>query len=453
MPFCGAVTDRITFSGGTLVTLDPEGTVRRADLLVEDGRIVDIGGPYPDAETVDCEEALILPGFVQSHVHLCQALFRGLAEETDLLTWLERKIWPLEAAHTPESLSASTRLGLLEMLHSGTTTLCDMGSVPHAAVLAEVVEASGLRAVVSKLLMDSQQGAPAPLLENAERGMADAGRLFDRFHGAASGRLRVAVAPRFVLSCSRELFEKVASFSRERGALVHTHINESRREVETTEELLGQPTVSYFDSLGLLSERLVAAHGLWFHDEERQLLGERGARIVHCPSANLKLASGVCDVRALREAGVVVALGADGLPCNNRADAFVEMRLAGLLSRNLRHEASLSAEEVVRMATLEGARALGLEAEIGSLEVGKRADLVVLSTQGTGGALLPHTDPYEAIVYQYSAEQVRTVAVDGKLLLHRGRALIFDEEAVVRAAETERLALIRRARVPLAPKP
>jgi 5-methylthioadenosine/S-adenosylhomocysteine deaminase len=444
------VTEKTVFAGGTLVTLDAESTVRRADLLVEDGVIVDIGGPYPDAEVVDCSGTLVLPGFVQAHVHLCQALFRGLAEETDLLTWLERKIWPLEAAHTAESLAVSTRLGLIEMLHGGTTTLCDMGSVPHGDVLAGEVERSGIRAVVSKLLMDSQQGAPDALHETPAAGMADAARLYDRFHGAAAGRLHFAVAPRFVLSCSRELLENVAAFSRERGALIHTHINESRREVETTEELLGQPTVSYFDSLGLLNERFVAAHGVWFHDGERRLLGERGARIVHCPAANLKLASGVCDIRALRDAGVVVALGVDGLPCNNRADAFAEMRLAGLLSRNLRAEEAFSAEEVVRMATIEGARALGLERETGSLETGKRADLVVIDAGGVSGTLMPHSDPYESIVYQYSAAQVRTVAVDGKLLLHEGRILQYDEEAVVRSAETERAALVHRAGTPLA---
>jgi cytosine/adenosine deaminase-related metal-dependent hydrolase len=439
------VTDRTAFAGGTLLTLDAESSVRRADLLVEDGCIVDIGGPYPDAEQIDCENTLVLPGFVQAHVHLCQALFRGLAEETDLLTWLERKIWPLEAAHTPESLAVSTRLGLIEMLMSGTTTLCDMGSVPHADALAEVVEESGVRAVVSKLLMDMQEGAPPGLLEDPEHGMRDAEKLFDRFDGAGNGRLRFAVAPRFVLSCSKDLFQRVARFSQERNALVHTHINESRREVESTEKLLGQPTVSYFDALGLLNERLVAAHGLWFTEAERALLGERRAHIVHCPGANLKLASGVCDVRALRDAGVVVALGADGLPCNNRADNFAEMRLAGLLSRNLSSEESLSAEEVVRMATIEGARALGLDHQVGSLETGKRADLVVLDTAGSSGALLAHTDPYEAIVYQYSAEQVRTVAVDGKLLVEAGRVLGFDEEAVVRSAETERRELLKRA--------
>jgi 5-methylthioadenosine/S-adenosylhomocysteine deaminase len=295
--------------------------------------------------------------------------------------------------------------------------------------------------------MDAQPGAPEALHETPEAGMAAAARLYERFHGAARGRLHVAVAPRFVLSCSRELFEEVAAFSRERSTLIHTHINESRREVETTQKLLGRPAVAYFDSLGLLSERFVAAHGVWFHDGEREVLGERGAHIVHCPAANLKLGSGVCDVRALRDAGVGVALGADGTPCNNRADNFAEMRLAGLLSRSLRAAEALSAEEVVRMATLEGARALGLERETGSLETGKRADLVVLDAGGASGALLPGSDPYDAVVYQYSAAQVRTVAVDGELLLHEGRVLQYEEETVVRSAETERASLIRRAGV------
>lgn len=428
-----------------LVTLDASSTIRQGDLLIEDGRIAALGGPFDGAERVDCAGALVVPGFVQAHVHLCQALFRGLAEETDLLVWLERKIWPLEAAHTSRSLAASARLGLLEAVRAGTTTVCDMGSVRHADALAEVVRESGVRAVVSKLLMDVGNGVPAALLEAPEEGLAGARTLFERYQGAGDGRLSVALAPRFVLSASRELLEGVARASQDWGALVHTHLNESRLEVESTERALGRSTVSYFDEIGLLSERLVAAHGVWFAEGERERLAARGAGIVHCPSANLKLGSGLCDVRALRDAGVTVALGADGLPCNNRSDPFAEMRLAGLVSRALRGNEALTAEEVVRMATIEGARALGLEAEIGSLEVGKRADLVVIDTTGSEGELLVGTEPYAAIVYQMSAQRVRAVAVDGRLLWEAGKPRFADEEEVLAEARSERAALVKRA--------
>ena len=405
---------RLALQNGTLVTMDAGDTVRRADLLVEDGRIAAIGGPFEDAESVDCSGRLVLPGFVQTHIHLAQAGFRGLAEEVDLLVWLRDKIWPFEAAHTPDTLADSARLGVAELLRTGTTTICDMGSVGHPEVIAEVVQETGLRAVVSKLLMDAQEGAPEALLEKREAGIAGARELFARYDGGASGRLRVALAPRFILSCSRSLLEDVALVAAELDTLVHTHLNESQSELEAVTERIGYGAVEYLDRLGLLNERLVAAHGVWFQDEEVQLLAERGVRITHCPSANLKLASGICDAQRLRSAGIRVGLGADGMPCNNRADVFEEMRLAGLLSRNLRGGEALTAREIVRMATIDGARVLDWDDEIGSLEVGKQADLVVLEASDTAGRILPGADLFDALVYQYSAQQVRSVYVDGE---------------------------------------
>lgn len=408
------MTERLALVGGTLVTMDAQATVREADLLLEGGRIAALGGGFEDARRVDLRGRLVLPGFVQTHVHLAQAAFRGLAEETDLLVWLERKIWPFEASHTPETLAASARLGIEELLRTGTTTICDMGSVVHPEAIAEAVRESGLRGVVSKLLMDAQDGAPPALLEPAGVGLASARALYEKYDGAAGGRLRVALAPRFVLSCSRTLLEGVARLSAELDAIVHTHLNESRGELEAVRARLGLGAVEYLDQLGLLNERLVAAHGVWFTDEELARLAGRGARVTHCPSANLKLASGITDVRRLRDAGVVVGLGADGLPCNNRADVFSEMRLAGLLSRHLRGGEALASLQIVRMATSDGAKVLGWDDEIGSLEVGKSADLVVLDASDSSGRITPGADLYDALVYQYSAAQVREVWVAGE---------------------------------------
>ena len=414
------MSKRLVLTNGTLVTMDAGDTIRRADLLVEDGRIAAIGSGFEDAEHVDCEGRLVLPGFVQTHVHLCQAGFRGLAEEVDLLVWLREKIWPFEAAHTPETLADSARLGVSELLRTGTTTICDMGSVRHPEVIADVVAESGLRAVVAKLLMDSQEGAPKALLEKRADGLASARDLHGRYDGAAGGRLRVAVAPRFVLSCSRALLEETARLSAELDMLVHTHLNESQGELAAVTERIGYGGVEYLDRLGLLNDRLVAAHGVWFQDEELHLLAERGVRITHCPSANLKLASGICDVKRLRTAGVTVGLGADGMACNNRADVFEEMRLAGLLSRHLRGREALTARQIVRMATVEGARVLDWDGQIGSLEVGKQADLVVLDASDTAGRILPGADVFDALVYQYSAQQVRRVYVAGELRFRAG---------------------------------
>jgi cytosine/adenosine deaminase-related metal-dependent hydrolase len=316
-------------------------------------------------------------------------------------------------------------------------------------VLARTVEDSGVRAVVSRLLMD-QDGAPPELVEPASKGMEEAGELARRFNGAGDGRLRFALAPRFVLSCSSELLRQVAAASQANGWLVHTHLNESRNEIAATEKALGRGAVAHFEDLGLLTERFVAAHGVWLVAEERATLAERKARITHCPSANFKLGSGLCDTKALVDEGVTVALGADGLPCNNRADAFEEMRLAGLLSRLLHGEQALSSERIVRMATIEGARALGFADRAGSIEVGKRADLVVVDAGGVGGTLLSGTDVYDALVYQMSSQRVRAVCVDGGLLFRDGELLFAREADIVAEAERERAKLVRRARIPTA---
>lgn len=441
-----AMSATLVVANATLVTMDPARRVVRGDLEIVDGRIRALGGPFPGADTViDASGTLVVPGFVQAHVHLCQALFRGLAEETDLLAWLRGKIWPLEAAHDPDSIAASARLGLAEAIRNGTTALFDMGTVRHTGAIAEVAVESGIRVVVGKALMDQGDGVPPGLRDDTATALAEAEAVVRRWHGAAGGRLRANLAPRFVLSCSRPLWQGVAALARTHDVSVHTHLNESPGEIEEIERAIGTRTVAYFDALGLLDERFVGAHGVWFHDEDRRLLAERGARIAHCPSANFKLASGACDVRALRDAGVIVGLGADGAPCNNRIDPFTEMRLAGLVSRSLRGEQALSAAEVVALATIEGARALRLDAEIGSLEPGKSADFVVVEQSGPADAALAGTDPYTALVYQTSAAAVRTVVCQGQVVCHRGRLRAWDGEAVVADAERRRVEAVRRA--------
>jgi len=441
-----AMSATLVVANATLVTMDPARRVVRGDLEIVDGRIRALGGPFPGADTViDASGTLVVPGFVQAHVHLCQALFRGLAEETDLLAWLRGKIWPLEAAHDADSIAASARLGLAEAIKNGTTALLDMGTVRHTDAIAEVAVESGIRVVVGKALMDQGDGVPPSLRDDTATALAEAEAVVRRWHGAAGGRLRANLAPRFVLSCSRPLWEGVAALARAHDVSVHTHLNESPGEIDEIERAIGTRTVDYFDALGLLDERFVGAHGVWFHDDDRRLLAERGARIAHCPSANFKLASGACDVRALRDAGVIVGLGADGAPCHNRIDPFTEMRLAGLVSRSLRGEQALSAAEVVALATIDGARALRLDSEIGSLEPGKSADFVVVEQSGTADAALAGTDPYTALVYQTSAAAVRTVVCQGQVVCHRGRLRAWDGEAIVADAERRRIEAVRRA--------
>ncbi|HUK64864.1 MAG TPA: amidohydrolase family protein, partial [Dongiaceae bacterium] len=307
---------------GTLVCMDAAGTIARGDLLVRDGAIAAVGAAVPAAiaalpgrsadDSIDATGGFVLPGFVHAHLHLCQTLFRGLAEQSDLLHWLRERIWPLEAAHTESSIAASARLGACELIAGGVTCLNDMGTVHLTEVTAAVLEESGLRAVVGKALMDQGERVPPRLLESPRHAIDDALALAKRFGGAAAGRIRVSLAPRFILSCSEGLWRDVAEASRAQGLVIHTHIAESPTESREVEQAVRHTAARYFAAHGVLSERFVGAHGVWLEADELAALRRANAALVHCPGSNLKLGSGWARVRSWRDAGVRCGLGSDG---------------------------------------------------------------------------------------------------------------------------------------------
>jgi 5-methylthioadenosine/S-adenosylhomocysteine deaminase len=431
--------------------MDADLRVVRGDLLVRDGRIAALGDDVAAAldgrepgQRIDASGALVLPGFVQGHLHLCQTLFRGLAEQADLLRWLRESIWPLEAAHQPASLAASARLGLAELIASGVTCINDMGTVRHTEVLGETIESSGIRALFGKALMDSGDGVPRALLDDATAALDECRALARRFHGAAGGRLSVTLAPRFILSCSESLWEGAAALAAEGGHLLHTHLAESPAEGREVERAVGATAARHFAAHGVLSERFVGAHGVWLDAAELEVLRAADAALVHCPGSNLKLGSGIAHVRAWRDAGIRRGLGCDGAACNNRLDAFHEMALAGSVARVRDAAHPLAPHEVVALATCEGARALGLAGVTGALAPGLAADVVVIDVRGLHLGPEPEADPYTTLVHASRASDVRTTMVDGRVLYHDGRWTTLDPEAVVREARQERRGLLRR---------
>ncbi|HEU5286944.1 MAG TPA: amidohydrolase family protein, partial [Candidatus Limnocylindria bacterium] len=369
------------------------------DLVVSGSRIAALGpnAPAPsDAEVLDRPGHYVMPGLVQPHVHLVQTLFRGLAEDLTLLDWLQRRVWPLETAHDEASVRAGVRLGLVELLTSGTTTILDMGTTKHGDAVAEELVRSGIRASFGQAMMDTGEGVPAGLVESTRASLDASAALHKRWHRSANGRIRYAYAPRFALSCSRDLLEAVAALAKMNDLLVHTHSNEDPGERAAVERVTGRAPIAYLAETGIASERTVAAHGVHVDDAELAILAETRTAIAHCPTSNLKLAAGVADVARLRGARVTVGLGTDGAACNNRLDGFEEARLASLLARTLHGQGTLSAGDALVMATREGAKALHLDAEIGTLEVGKRADLVIIDPSRLGG---PGGDPATRIVF------------------------------------------------------
>jgi 5-methylthioadenosine/S-adenosylhomocysteine deaminase len=435
--------------------MDPSRRVLRGDLLIADGRIVALGASVPAAlaalaggraeAAFDARGALVLPGFVHAHLHLCQTLFRGLAEHSDLLRWLREAIWPLEAAHTETSLAASVRLGACELLAGGVTCVNDMGTVHHTEALGETLAATGLRAVFGPALMDQGDGVPARLLAGADRALAAALAIAQRYHGAADGRLQVSLAPRFILSCSEALWRDVTDASRERGLLVHTHLAESPTEGSEVKAAVGSHAAPYFAARGVLSPRFVGAHGVWLDDAELQLMQHADAALVHCPGSNLKLGSGIADVRAWRRAGVRCGLGSDGAACNNRLDTFAEMGLAAGLARVKHRDGPLSAQDVVALATCDGAAALGLAERIGSLETGKQADVIVVGVDQPHHGPLPERDVYTTLVHAARPADVRLTLVQGRVLYQGGRLATLDPERCAAEAAREAGALLQRA--------
>src|SRR5207247_844006 len=284
-------------------------------------------------ERLPARGQLVLPGFVQAHLHLCQTLLRNGPEDLELLAWLRERGWPGEAALDAQTMDVSARLGLSERLAAGVTAVLDMGTVRHSEALFVAAARAGLRYTGGNTLMDDPETTPPGLRASAEEGLAETERLRSAFHGKESGRLRVAVQPRFAVSCTDRLLRRASEFAAGQGLLLHTHGSENRGEIELVERRSGMGNVAYLDTVGLLTERTCLAHAVHTGFEDWGRLSARRTSVVHCPTSNIRLASGVCPVVDLRRAGVTVCLGSDGAACNNSLDPFREMRLAGALAQ------------------------------------------------------------------------------------------------------------------------
>ena len=428
------MTGELVFRGGTILTIDPQHRVLAGDVACIDGAIVHVGGAYTprmrEFQIVDCTDCIVMPGLVQAHVHTCQTLARGRADDLELLDWLRNVIWPYEGSLDEDAASTSTELACAELLLGGTTAILDMATVHHTDAIFAAAERSGIRATIGKAMMDAPDPhIPAGLRETTQASLDESAQLIARWHGAASGRLRYAYAPRFVLSCTDELLREVGVQARAKGVRIHTHASESVGELALVRERFGKDNLVVLDEFGLLGDHTCVAHCVHLSDVEKRLLATRGAHVCHCPSSNLKLASGICPVPELIAAGVSVAIGADGAPCTNNLDGFLELRLAALLHKHRAGPRAMPAPEVVRLATLGGAAALGLAHQIGSLEIGKRGDLIAVDVKPLH--TVPTASPWSAIAYSARSSDVRHVAVDGGLVV-RDAALQTLEPAKLR---------------------
>lgn len=400
----------------------------KGSLLVEDGKIRKIFRKDNDdpvipegAEVIDGGfRHMIVPGFIQTHIHMCQTSHRNMAENMPLLPWLRDHIWPFEAALTKKTIGLSVIAALKELVSSGTTSVLDMGTVNHQDVIFETMGIAGFRYTGGKAMMDAGTGVPEKLLERTADSIDRSLGLFERFNGTGNGLLRYAFSPRFALSCSKELLREVRKLSDRHDILIQTHGSEHKEEVEVIRSMSGLGNIAYLDSIGALNDKTVIAHTVHPDESEISLIKDVNASIVHCPSTNLKLGSGIAPVYKYLQKGIRVGIGADGAPCNNALNIFSEMKMASLLQKGINHDASImSAKDAVGLATINGALILGLQNITGQICENFDADMVILDMD-TPQTMNFECHPTAAIVYGCDPRNVRSTMVAGRFLFRDG---------------------------------
>ena len=436
LPNPGGRALRLLVKDGTLVTQNGERDVCRGDLLVEDDRIVAVGDVPDDADDVlDASGCIVMPGLINCHTHVAMALMRGAADDVNLQGFLERT-FAVDARRTPEDIELGATLGCLEMARTGTTCFLDLYYAEDA--IARSVEEVGLRAYLGWAVLDeqytTQEGSP---LDNCRR--------FISGH-RGSEMIRPVVAPQGVYVCSDETLMAARELADETGTFCHYHLSETRSEVYDYRDRTGDRPAEHLAKIGFLSKGDVAAHCVWLTMNEVRELAGAGVSAAHCPTSNMKLAvGGVAPVPEMAEAGMAVTLGTDGCSSNNTLDMFLEMKLASLLQKSDRWDASvLPAQKVLDMATVDAARALGAETELGSLEPGKRADLVVVDCRRPGMTPTTLDNAVANLVYGGVGGAVRDTVVGGKFVLRDGAFPGVDEAAILERAGVEGERLLSR---------
>lgn len=416
--------------GGIALTLNPSLSVIEEVLIyIRDGKIAKLGrrGDFPipkEARILDGNQCLVLPGLINGHTHVGMGLFRGVAEDLPLARWLGEAIFPLEEKWVSEDfVYLGTLLSVAEMIRSGTTTFNNMDY--FSEVVARATHKAGLRSIGGQTYIDTLKRSPPG-------GLAG---FYDEYLAAtADYELHTpALAPHSIYGVSKEALKGVLECSEKRNLRIHIHLAETEDEVEECRKLHGKSPVEYLNECGFWSYKVIVAHGTCLSEKDIQILGRNRIGIAHNAESNLKLGTRICPVVELREAGCPVALGTDGVASNNNLDLLGEADIAAKLQTFRKGAGALKAQEVVRMLTVEGARALGLDSEIGSLEVGKAADIIAVDIHNPHS--VPFRNPYTHLVYSASGMDVKHSVVAGRILMENRELLTVDEQAIIKEAE------------------
>jgi cytosine/adenosine deaminase-related metal-dependent hydrolase len=447
------------FENATIITLDAERRIiRDGTLAVSGSRLAGVGKRdeirrqfAQDKDRVDLKGMVVIPGLVNTHVHLSQALIRGCVDDMGLIDFLAKGIWVLMGNYDEDDGRISTELCILEMLKSGTTAFVESMLAGHYGFdgIARVVESSGIRAALSKIVMDTAsyvEGNPMHpgMVEDGDVSLQQALDMHARWEGAADGRIQVWFGPRPPGGTSADLYRRMTAAAKERGMGITMHLAEVREDVAYIRSQYGMRPVEFLESVGMVGRRVLLIHTVWLDDDDIQRLARTGTHVTHNPVSNTKLASGIAPIPAMLAAGVNVGLGTDAATCNNTFDMINDMRWASCIHKvNTSDPTVTPCETVLEMATINGAKAMGLESEIGSLEVGKRADFVALDLDKPH--VVPAPDPVSAIVFSAKGSDVDTVVIDGKVVVAGGQALTMDEERILREAKERAEELFQRA--------
>ena len=427
----------ILVKGGLVVTQNWKREIVKADVLVDDGRIAEIGHVKAKADdVVDASGCIVMPGLVNCHTHVAMALMRSLVDDVKLDKFLDRT-FAVDAKRTPDDIAAGATLGCLEMTRTGTTTFVDL--YYSQDVIAECVEQVGLRGYLGWTVLDekftTQKGKPIKNCENFIRGHKD------------RPLITPIVAPQGVYVCSDETLLQAKELAQREKTFCHYHLSETRKEVYDYQKVKGKRPVEHLAEIGFFSKGDLAAHGVWLTINEIRQLAKAGVGVAHCPTSNMKLASGgVAPIQEMLTEGVIVSLGTDGCSSNNTLDMFLEMKFGSLLQKSFRWDASvIPAQKALDMATLDAAKCLGAEKDLGSIELGKKADLIVIDCMRPGMLPMRPENAVANLVYSSASHSVKDTMVDGKFVMKDWKIKTLDEKKFLKSASETADRLLSRA--------
>ncbi|KAL2510366.1 5'-deoxyadenosine deaminase [Forsythia ovata] len=450
----------IILHNALIVTMDPQNRVFRSGaVVIKDDTIKAIGQSTDmvsqfssfSPQLIDFEGHFILPGFINTHVHSSQQLARGIADDVDLLTWLHHRIWPYESNMTEDDSYISTLLCGIELIHSGVTCFAEAGG-QHVTGMARAVQLLGLRACLVQSIMDAGEGLPASWAKwTAEECIQSQKELYKKHHNTADGRIRVWFGIRQIMNSTDDLLNGTRDAAEELETGIHMHVAEIPYENQHVMERRGvrHGTVTYLEKVKLLRNNLLAAHTVWVNDDEVSLLAKAGVKVSHCPAAAMHML-GFAPVREMLDAGVCVSLGTDGAPSNNRMSIVDEMYLASLINKGREvftkgttDPTALRAETILKMVTINGAKSVLWDKEIGSLEVGKKADIIVVNP--SSWSMMPVHDCISSIVYSMRTENITSLMCNGRWIMRDKRILTVNEEEVISMAKRASSDLLKKA--------